>query len=75
MGLIDISYLDEHFIWLHLGVHIIVLVQLAEVLDYLFGLVLVGHESFLDAFDVVVGSSAGLSSLQQPLSHHFLPAL
>lgn len=39
------------------------------------GLLHEGSESFLDALNVVVGTAAGLASLQQSLLHHLFGAI
>lgn len=75
MLLEDLGDLFEDGRRLHFRTDVHVLLQLVVVLHDFAGLALVGLEPLLDALDVVVGPSAGLSALQQSLQHGLLAAL
>lgn len=75
MLLEDLLDFLKHLFRLNLGADVVVLLQLSVVLYYLLCFVLISNESLLNALNVVVASSAGLSSLQQSVGHDFLTAL
>jgi hypothetical protein len=71
----DFPYFFENLVRVHLGIDIVVLVELSVVLNDLLGLVFISHQPLFDTFNVIVSPPAGLSSLQQSVYHHFLFAL
>ena len=71
----DFLDLVKYLFWLDFGIDVVVFIELAKILDYFLGFVLISYKPLFNTLDIIVTSSTRFSTFKQPVCHDFLTTL
>ena len=71
----DFLDLVKDLFWLDFRIDVVIFIELAKILDYFLGFVLVSYKPLFNTLDIIVTSSTRLSTFKQSVCHDFLTTL